>query len=382
MTLGDPGTHDGGHRHGHGAGGADGDGDGDDDLDVLGGHKATDATGGGGGTGGTGGTGGGSGSNNNNNNDGAGGAGGDADAKAAAAAEAARKIAAEENDGARSGQRYGSVVTGGEIDVHGGWVTAIAFSTDSHKLVSGCADGVARTFSLQWGSFLLALEGHQAAVTSVAWVQKRIVTGSDDKTVRAWNAENGQLLHLVEGQTGPVLAVAMHPNARFIASGGESQLVALVDSLKKQNIVVQRTMLGHRKAVTACAILDDAPALGGRELVVVSVSRDNLVAVWDGNTCDMLTSFNCETPRRDGDGTPVAPTGSGMAPESLHAGEPRSYVTAIDISPDGSSLVTGSTDMQLSGFVLFCLFDCLRRKINKKTKEALPPHHAVFLCGT
>ena len=61
----------------------------------------------------------------------------------------------------------------------------------------------------------------------------------------------------------------------------------------------------------------------------------------------MLTSFSCVTPSRDGDGRAQSGAGGGTAPESYDAIANRSWVTSLDISKDGGTLVTGSTDMHV-----------------------------------
>jgi WD40 repeat protein len=48
---------------------------------------------------------------------------------------------------------------------------------------------------------------------------KRIVTGSDDKTAKVWDADTGRELHTLTGHTGSVLRVAYSPDGKRIVTG-------------------------------------------------------------------------------------------------------------------------------------------------------------------
>ena len=65
------------------------------------------------------------------------------------------------------------------------------------------------------------LRGHEARVTSVAFDPqgRRIVSGSQDETVRVWDAATGAELHCLRGHKGWVTSVAFDPQGRRIVSG-------------------------------------------------------------------------------------------------------------------------------------------------------------------
>ena len=69
--------------------------------------------------------------------------------------------------------------------------------------------------------WLRSLEGHTGWVRAVAVSPdgRLIVSGSDDRTVKVWDLENGHLLGSLEGHTGQVTAVAVSLDGRWIASG-------------------------------------------------------------------------------------------------------------------------------------------------------------------
>jgi WD40 repeat protein len=75
---------------------------------------------------------------------------------------------------------------------HSNWVTSVAFSPDSRRIISGSYDKTVRVWDADTGIAIgNPLVGHSSAVTSVAFSpdSHRIISGSDDNTVRVWNTD-------------------------------------------------------------------------------------------------------------------------------------------------------------------------------------------------
>src|SRR5262249_51615090 len=66
------------------------------------------------------------------------------------------------------------------------------------------------------------LEGHTGTVTSVAFSPdgKRIVSGSDDKTMKVWDASIGQANLTLEGHARRAMIMAFSPDGKRIVSAG------------------------------------------------------------------------------------------------------------------------------------------------------------------
>jgi WD40 repeat protein len=108
-------------------------------------------------------------------------------------------------------------------------VEALAFSRTGDMLVSGGADGTARSWELATGKALVTLATGKALVTlgglrdatsvlSVAFAPDgRVAVGSSDGTLRLWQPR-GQEVQALDKHDVPVQAVAFSPDGQLLAS--------------------------------------------------------------------------------------------------------------------------------------------------------------------
>ena len=68
-----------------------------------------------------------------------------------------------------------------------------AFSSDVTRIVSGSDDDSVRVWDASTGKELLTMNGHTNCVTSVAFLSDgtRVVSGLDGESVRVWDASTG-----------------------------------------------------------------------------------------------------------------------------------------------------------------------------------------------
>ncbi len=159
------------------------------------------------------------------------------------------------------------------LEGHTDDVNAVALSADGRTVVSGSDDGTVKVWEAETGRLRRSLEGHTKPVNAVALSAdgRTVVSGSDDGTVKVWEAETGRLRRSLEGHTKPVNAVALSADGRTVVSGSRDNTVKVWEAETGRLL---RSLEGHTDDVNAVAVSAD-----GR--TVVSGSDDRTVRAWD-----------------------------------------------------------------------------------------------------
>ena len=101
---------------------------------------------------------------------------------------------------------------------HTDGITCTSYSPNGRQIISGSNDNTIRVWDAETGVVIgEPIKGHTDIVTSVAYSPngRHIISGSDDRTIRIWDAENSAAVGKpLEGHTSGVQSVAYSPDGR------------------------------------------------------------------------------------------------------------------------------------------------------------------------
>ena len=194
---------------------------------------------------------------------------------------------------------------------HTEWVFTCAVSPDGSFVVSGSEDETLKIWDAKTGKERATLAGHTWWVNQCAVSPDGafVVSGSRDETLKIWDAKTGKEHATLTGHTSEVDTCAVSPDGAFVVSGSRDKTLKIWDANTGKE---RATLTGHNSGVVTCAVSPDGA-------FVVSGSWDNTLKIWDTKT------------------------GRERATLTGHTG----YVTGCAVSPDGAFVVSRSEDKTL-----------------------------------
>lgn len=287
---------------------------------------------------------------------------------------------------AKTGEKYGPVMKG-----HKQWVTALCWepyhlNTSCRRFASSGKDGDIRIWDVLLGQCLRILTSHTRSITALKWGGSGLLySGSQDRTVKVWRAEDGVMCRTLEGHAHWVNTITLNTDyvlrtAVINFDTSESDLLKLAKT--KYDDVIEKAggellisgsddftmflwtpdkdkkpiarMTGHQQLINCVQFSPD-----GR--IIASASFDKSIKLWEGKTGRFITSlrghvqavymisWSCDSRllvSGSADSTlKVWDVKAGKLAYDLpgHADE----VFAVDWSPDGQKVASGGKDKVL-----------------------------------
>ncbi|KAJ2080852.1 Serine/threonine-protein kinase smu1 [Coemansia sp. RSA 988] len=174
---------------------------------------------------------------------------------------------------------------------HSETITCVAFSDDDTEILSGGFDNVLRIHGLKSGKMLKEFRGHTAPVNSVIFStdMSRIISASEDGTVRIWDTTTGSCFHAVVPSTDkPSLSVPAAHSALAIP-GSPTEFVVCTKSPNIYIISIDGNLRRSFSAdKTTCNVFLTA-AVSPKGKYVYAVSDMSVLHCFDLDTGNLTT---------------------------------------------------------------------------------------------
>ena len=231
-------------------------------------------------------------------------------------------------------------------------VEAMALSSDGSTLASTRGDlnynhfdNTVRLWDAVNGQLKVVLEGNW--ITSIAFSPDgaTLASGSYDGTIRLWDVDSGQLKTTLKGHNDPVSSVSYSPDGATLASGSYDETIRLWDVDSGQ---LKTTLKGPASGITLVAFSPDGATLA-------SGSYDETIRLWDVDSGQLKTTLkghndSVSSVSYSPDGATLASgswdytvrlwdVDSGQMQKTL---QPRGLVYSVSYTPDGASLIVVS----------------------------------------
>ncbi|XP_050076109.1 F-box/WD repeat-containing protein 7 [Anopheles maculipalpis] len=160
-------------------------------------------------------------------------------------------------------------------------ITCLQFC--GNRIVSGSDDNTLKVWSAITGKCLRTLTGHTGGVWSSQMSGNIIISGSTDRTLRVWKADTGQCMHILHGHTSTVRC--MHLHGSKVVSGSRDATLRVWDV----NLGTCLHMLVGHLAAVRCVQYDGK--------LIVSGAYDYMVKVWNPERQECLHTLQGHTNR-------------------------------------------------------------------------------------
>jgi WD40 repeat protein len=182
----------------------------------------------------------------------------------------------------------------------------------SDKFATGSSDGTIRIWDgSDYAAVSRCMVTNAGSPRCFELTLEIIISGWEDGNIRAFRADNGQVLWVIDNShKGGVCSIILSNNQRFICSGGSEGDIRVWDIRSKEMV---SNLKEHTSRITDMKLFKDDAHL-------VSVSRDKSMLTWDLRTDKRVAANN----QRIGG------------------------INAIDIAPDQNTVVTAGQERKLN----------------------------------
>ena len=191
---------------------------------------------------------------------------------------------------------------------HEGTITSIAFSNDGHQMITASEDKTIKKWNVNNGELMGTFIGHADYVFTASFSpdDRHVISGSRDHTIRIWDARSFELQKVLKGHVGQIVTAVYSYDGKTIVSGSADKTIKIWNASDGRVI---KSLEGHTHTVLSVALSPD-------NRWILSASADGTAKIWDIE--------------------------SGLLIYTLRGHQ--DHINSAVFSPDGKSVITGSSD--------------------------------------
>lgn len=162
-----------------------------------------------------------------------------------------------------------------------------------HLFVAGMADKKIICWDTRSGEIVQEYDRHLGAVNTITFVDnnRRIVTTSDDKSVRAWEWDIPvDFKYIADPTMHSMPATRLSPNERYLAFQSMDNTIRIMEPNANFRWKSKKIFRGHLSAGYACGI-DFSPDMG----YLISGDSNGRCVIWDWKTRRIFERINAHT---------------------------------------------------------------------------------------
>jgi hypothetical protein len=231
---------------------------------------------------------------------------------------------------------------------HEGSVACLAFTNDSHSLLSGSWDHTLRRWDIATGKQTGTYDGHENVVYCVVALPggRYALSGGDDRVLKLWDLASPHAVREFKGHAGEIWSVATFPD-------GKTALSASLDATMRLWNVEDATTTGVFRGDTRILCVAIVPggkvAVSGAKQALQSWNIDDqsLIRQFAGHQADVKAVVALPNGREmlsGSDDTTLRLWELSSGRELHRFEEHKGRITALAISEDGRLALSGSDD--------------------------------------
>ncbi len=176
-------------------------------------------------------------------------------------------------------------------------VEKVLLSPDGRKIISSSNDKTIRGWSLTTGELLYTIRGHKSIINLLYITSNNrfIISSSiEDYALKIWDIEDGNLVSIIRGHTGPITALAVSPDSKWIITGSADKTIKIwmippgLEYAKNFQPLELFTLKGHQNYIRSLAILYNRKLL-------ISTAADKMIKIWHLETGKEIRTLQSDT---------------------------------------------------------------------------------------